>query len=118
MTAWAPAKSEPNPLQTAINDIARSVLLPGVAPPPTATRTPEGWHSLTLADGRQAVIALEAKLRPDRHWGPRAVLSYDLVGKATLDREGFSFTGRAVVDQATRAFLEVDCRLKATGRIG
>lgn len=117
MSAWAPAQNELDPLLAAIHAVARSVVMPGVAPA-VAARTPEGWHSLALADGRQVNIALQTRLRPERQWGPRAILSHDFFGQATVGHDAVTFTGRAVIDVSTRAFLEVDCRLTPMGRVG
>jgi hypothetical protein len=106
-----------DPLQAAIHALARHVLMPDAAPA-IAERSAEGWYNLTLRDGRRAAIALRTSLRSDRRWGSRAVLSYDLLCRATLERDGFAFEGRAVIDVATRAFLEIEGNLTALGRVG
>lgn len=114
--SWTPAKGEPALLEGAINDLARRLLMPNVFPPVGSSEL-EGWRAIALADGRQAAVALEVRPTVDRQWGPRAAACYDLVGRATLDRDGFAIAGRVVVDMATKAFLEVECRLTAMGRI-
>jgi hypothetical protein len=117
MSAWTPAQSGLDPLEEAIHAVARHVLMPGAAPA-IAARTPEGWHRLALADGRHVTIALKTRLRAERQWGPRAALWHDFFGQATVERDAVTFAGRAVIDVGTRAFLEVDCQLTATGRVG
>ena len=117
MSAWTPAQSELDPLQAAIHAVLRQVLMPGVAPA-IAAPTSEGWHSLALADGRQVAIAMKTRLRPERQSGPRAALWHDFSGQATVGHDGVTFAGRAVIDVATRAFLEVDCKLTPMGRVG
>jgi hypothetical protein len=116
MTAWTPAESETDPLEKAIHAVVRHVLMPGVVPA-VGELTPEGWYKVTLEDGRRAVIEPQTHLRPDRRWGPRAVVSHDLVCRATLEHDGFEFEGRAVIDVATKAFLEIEGSLTATGRV-
>ena len=113
---WTPAKSEPDLLEAAINDLARHTLMPAVVPA-VGSLDPEGWRKVTLADGRQAAITLEIRPSTDRQWGPRAAACYDFVGQAALERDGFAIAGAIIVDVATKAFLEVDCELTATGRI-
>ena len=117
MSPWVPARNEMDPLQAAIHALARHVLMPDAAPA-IAERSAEGWYTLTLRDGRRAAIALQTSLRPDRRWGPRAVLSYDLHSRATLERDVFAYEGRVVIDAATRAFLEIEGSLTALGRVG
>jgi hypothetical protein len=106
-----------DPLQAAIHALARHILMPDVVPS-IAEHNAEGWYTLTFPDGRRAAIALQASVRADRRWGPRAVLAYDLLCRATLERDGFSFVGHAVIDAATRAFLEIEGSLTALGRVG
>ncbi|MHB8885010.1 MAG: hypothetical protein ACYC5H_07955 [Methylovirgula sp.] len=116
MSAWTPADKDQHPLQAAIHDLARHYLMPTIVRAP-APRGPEGWHSLVLSDGQRATIFLEIAARAEIKFGPRAALAYDIKGRATLEDNGFAFTGDVVVDRATRAFLQVDSRLQALGRI-
>jgi hypothetical protein len=117
LSPWKPARSEPQPLEAAIYAVIRHVLAPD-AVKLEGTRQPEGWFSLTLPTGQAANIAVEIRPDPNRRRGPRTVVSYEIVGHATLDRDGFSFSGQAAIDEATRAFLELECSLTPLGRVG
>jgi hypothetical protein len=116
MTTWTPAEADLHPLQIAIHDLARHYLMPAIVRPP-APRGPEGWHSLTLPDGQRAAIFIEVAPRTQVKFGPRAALAYDVKGRATLESNGYLVSGEILIDQATRAFLKVDCGLQALGRV-
>jgi hypothetical protein len=116
MSVWQPAKTSLDALPTAIHQLVRHLLIPGSAEPP-AVPDAEGWYVFTLAGGARAAVNLKPVVRSNRQWGPRAVLAYDILGQAMLDREGFTLTGLAVIDNATKAFLEVDCRLNPMGQV-
>jgi hypothetical protein len=116
MSSWTPADKELHPLQNAIHDLARHYLMPAIVPAP-GPRGAEGWHSFTLPDGQRAAIFLEITARAETKFGPRAVLAYDIKGRATLENNGFLFAGDLLVDRATRAFLQVACNLQSLGKI-
>jgi hypothetical protein len=116
MSVWQPAKAGLDALPMAIHQLVRHLLIPGSAVPP-AVPDSEGWYVFTLAGGRQAAVKLKPVVRSSRQWGPRAVVAYDILGQAMLDREGFALTGLAVIDTATKAFLEVDCHLNPMGQV-
>lgn len=116
MTTWTPAERDLHPLQNAIHDLARHYLMPSIVRPP-APRGPEGWHSLVLPVGQRAAIFLEVTPRLQVKYGPRAALAYDVKGRATLESDGYLVSGEVLIDQATRAFLKVECALQALGRI-
>lgn len=116
MTTWTPAERDLHPLQTAIHDLARHYLMPSIVRPP-APRGSEGWHSLVLPDGQRAAIFLEVTPRLQVKYGQRAALAYDVKGRATLESDGYLVSGEVLIDQATRAFLKVECALQALGRI-
>ncbi len=117
MSSWTPADKALHPLQTAINDLARHYLMPSIVPAP-APRTAEGWHSFALPDGQHASVFLEIVPRAEIKFGPRAALAYEVKGRATLEINGFRIAGNLLVDRTTRAFLEVECKLEALGKIG
>jgi hypothetical protein len=116
MSSWTPAQKDLHPLQNAIHDLARHLLMPAVVPRP-APRSPEGWHNFVLADGQRSAVYLEIAPRAETKLGPRAVLAYDVKGRATLETQGYLVTGDILVDRATRAFLQVECRLESLGKI-
>jgi hypothetical protein len=116
MSTWTPAQKELHPLQIAIHDLARHLLMPAVVPPP-ARRSAEGWHTLVLANGQRAAIFLEIAPRAETKFGPRAALAYEVNGRATLDAVGYLIAGEVLVDRATRAFLQVECRLEPLGKV-
>jgi hypothetical protein len=105
-----------HPLQIAIHDLARHLLMPAVVPPP-ARRGAEGWYTLVLGDCQRAAIFLEISPRAETKFGPRAALAYDVKGRATLETNGYLIAGDVLVDRATRAFLQVECRLEALGKV-
>lgn len=117
MSAWTPAQRETDPLEAALHALIRHVLMPDVVPA-VGLRNADGWYNLMFKDGRRAAIAVNTRLRADRRWGPRAALSYDFLCRAAVEHDGFAFQGRAVIDVATRAFLEIEGSLTPTGRIG
>lgn len=116
MNTWRPASHEPDPLLEAVNNAARATILPVAAinvPPPSS----DGIRDLQLPDGRQLRIALTAHQMAQETHGVRAVVIYDIGGNALIDRIGYRVTGRAVVDIATRAFLDINCRLETVGSV-
>ena len=116
MSVWAPATGEVDPFRAAVLQAARYLLTPDSVRP-LGRREADGWRRVALPDGRRAAIALEQRLRPERYWGSRAAICYDLTGRATLEREGFTIEGHAVIDSATRAFLALDVQLRTMGRL-
>lgn len=117
MSSWEPAKREPDALQAAVAATVRNLLMPEVVRSP-GKPNPGGWMDVTLGDGREARIAVKTQLNSTRRFGPRAVVSHDLSGRATLDRDGYTISGSIVIDLKTRSFLLVDCRLASMGRVG
>ena len=116
MSTWTPAQKDLHPLQNLVHELARHLLMPAVVPSP-APRSAEGWHSLVLANGQRASVALELVPRAETKFGPRAALAYDVKGRATLETHGYIVSGDLVVDRATRAFLQVECRLEPLGKV-
>lgn len=51
-----------------------------------------------------------------QHGACQAVV-YTVRGNAVVDGMGYRITGQAVLDIATRAFLDVDCRLEPVGAV-
>lgn len=116
MTVWRSATHEIDPLIEAICNTARASILPTASiniPPPSA----DGIHSQRLRDGRELRLSLSSQYLERRRREFGTVLVYALHGNAVVDRSrGYRVTGRAMLDVATRAFLDVECRLDAVGR--
>jgi hypothetical protein len=117
VSSWSPAEGEPNPFLAAILTQARNLLAPDSVAPVGAANA-EGWTSFVLPDGRRGAVAIDKRVRPERRWGPRASIAYDLVGRATLEKEGFVVRGAATIDAATRAFLELEVELAQVTNAG
>lgn len=49
--------------------------------------------------------------------GVSQVIVYAVSGNAVVDGMGYRISGRAALDIATRAFLDVDCRLESVGAV-
>ncbi|MCA6107942.1 hypothetical protein [Bradyrhizobium cenepequi] len=117
MTLWQPATHEIDPLLEAVANAARATILPTAsinAPPPSG----DGICSNRLRDGRQLRLQLSAQCLEQRQRGPCTVVVYAVQGNAVVDnRMGYQVTGRAVLDLATRAFLDVECRLESVGTV-
>ncbi|WP_024508459.1 hypothetical protein [Bradyrhizobium sp. ARR65] len=63
-------------------------------------------------------LKLSAHYLEQEQRGPCTVFIYTLLGNAVVDNcKGYQVTGQAVLDVATRAFLEVECRLEVVGPV-
>lgn len=117
MTVWQPATHEIDPLLEAVADAARATIMPTASinvSPPTA----DGIRSNRLRDGRELRLQLSTQCLEQRQRGPRTVVVYAVQGSAVVDdRAGYRVTGQAVLDVATRAFLDVQCRLESVGPV-
>ncbi|MFG3594397.1 hypothetical protein [Bradyrhizobium sp. RDI18] len=117
MAVWRPATHEIDPLLEAVANTARATILPTATiniPPPSA----DGICSQRLRDGRELRLKLSAHYLEQERRGPCTVLVYALQGNAVVDnRMGYRVTGQAVLDVATRAFLEVECQLEQVGPV-
>ncbi len=112
MTAWRPATHEIDPVLEAIANAARATILPAVSiniPSPST----DGIRSQRLRDGRELRLKLSTRCPDQKQRGPRTVIVYALLGNAVVDnRIGYQVRGQAVLDVATRAFLDIDCQLE------
>ncbi|WP_426441386.1 hypothetical protein [Bradyrhizobium genosp. P] len=101
----------------AVTNTARATILPSASitiPPPST----DGIWSQRLRDGREVRLKLSAHCLEQEQRGPRAVLVYALQGNAVVDNGmGYRVTGQAVLDVATRAFLDVKCQLEWVGPV-
>ncbi|MES5486691.1 hypothetical protein QMZ05_28395 [Bradyrhizobium sp. INPA03-11B] len=117
MTVWRPATHEIDPLVEAIANTARATILPTASiniPPQSA----DGIHSQRLRDGRELRLCLSTKYLEQGQRAFCTVLVYALHGNALVDSfMGYRVTGQAVLDVATRAFLDVECRLDPVGPV-
>ncbi|MGY3396413.1 hypothetical protein ACVWW6_009004 [Bradyrhizobium sp. USDA 3311] len=115
MTVWRPATHEIDPLLEAVANTARASILPAASiniPPPSA----DGVRSQRLRDGRELRLKLSSQYLEQGQRGSCTVLVYTLQGNAVVDDcMGYSVTAQAVLDVATRAFLNVECRLVPVG---
>ena len=116
MTVWRPASHEIDPVLEAVAAAARATILP-VATIDTPPASADGIREVPLADGRRLRMVLSARELSQESRGGRAVIVYAVLGNAVIDRAGYSISGQAVVDVATRAFLDVDCRLESVGTV-
>jgi hypothetical protein len=115
-TIWRPASQEIDPLQEAILHAARATILPLAAissPAPSG----EGVRELQLADGRHLRMMLTAQQSSQETRNGRLVVVYGFSGNAVADHAGYRVTGQAILDVATRAFLDVSCRLAPVGAV-
>jgi len=104
--AWRPPTAEIDPLEKAVVDVARRTVLPmaEIGVPPADG---DGITTIALADGRrvQLVLAAQAVGAASRHG--RAAIEFRVTGQGRVDDRAFLVDGRAVLDQATRAFLDI-----------
>lgn len=117
MTLWCPATHEIDPLLEAVANTARAAISPSASiniPPPSA----DGIWSQRLRDGREVRLKLSTPCFEQEQRGPCTVLVYALQGNAVVDNGmGYRVTGQAVLDGATRAFLDVKCQLEWVGPV-
>ncbi|MGY8683194.1 hypothetical protein Q2941_36275 [Bradyrhizobium sp. UFLA05-153] len=101
----------------AVANAARATILPTPMinmPPPSS----DGIRSLLLRDGRELRLRLSTQHLEQRQRGPRTVVVYAIRGNAVVDnRTGYRVSGQAVLDLATRAFLDVECRLEQVSSV-
>lgn len=117
-TAWRPPESEISELEKAVLDAARRAVLPLAAigvPAPDR----DGVVEIGLADGRLVRLVVTAQPVGSGTHAGRAVVVYEVSGHgrvadAARQREAmFLVGGRAVLDRATQAFLEVEVQVAA-----
>lgn len=116
MTVWRPPTHEIDPLLEAVANATRATILPTAsinAPPPSA----DGIRSQRLRDGRELRLVLSAQHVEQVQRGACLAVVYAVRGNAVVDGMGYRVTGQAVLDTATRAFLDVDCRLESVGAV-
>lgn len=117
MTVWRPATHEIDPLLEAVAHTARATILPTASINIPAASV-DGIRSQRLRDGRELRLKLSTHCLEQEQRGPATVVIYALLGNAVVDnRTGYRVTGQAVLDVATRAFLDVECRLEMTGPV-
>lgn len=117
MTLWQPATHEIDPLLEAVANAARATILP-TAPINVLPPAADGIRPNRLRDGRELRLQLSTQCLEQRQRGPRTVVVYAVQGHAVVDDcAGYRLTGQAVLDVATRAFLDVQCRLESVGPI-
>ncbi|WP_456639329.1 hypothetical protein [Bradyrhizobium sp. USDA 10063] len=101
----------------AVANAVRATILPTASinvPPPTA----DGIRSNRLRDGRELRLQLSTQYLEQGQRDSRTVVVYAVGGNAVVDnRMGYQVTGQAVLDLATRAFLDVECRLESVGTV-
>ncbi|MGY0576278.1 hypothetical protein ACTGJ9_039115 [Bradyrhizobium sp. RDM12] len=101
----------------AVANTARATILPTAwinIPSPSA----DGIRSLRLRDGRELRLKVSTHCLKQEKRGARAVLVYAVQGHAVVDnRMGYRVTGQAVLDVATRAFLDLECQLERGGPV-
>jgi len=110
MPVWRPPTVEIDALEAAVADAARHAVLPLAeigTPPPGA----DGVREIRLADGRRVLLALTADPVGAGAQGGRATLEFRLVGQGRIGERVFLVSGRAVLDRATRAFLDLSIAL-------
>lgn len=117
MTAapWRPPEVEVGVLETAVLAAVRRAVLPIAGtgqPAPDA----DGVVRCTLPDGRalQLLITTQPAGGGDRYG--RAVVRYHVAGQGMVEATAFLVEGDAVLDRATRAFLELGVRLSGVPR--
>ncbi|WP_027522015.1 hypothetical protein [Bradyrhizobium sp. Ec3.3] len=117
MAVWRPATREIDPLEEAVANAARATILPT----PTINvprQSSDGIRTQLLRDGRELRLLLSTQYLKLQQRGPRAVVIYAVRGNAVVDKHiGYRVTGQAVLDVATRAFLDVECRLESAGSV-
>ncbi|WOH63801.1 hypothetical protein [Bradyrhizobium sp. BWA-3-5] len=117
MTIWRPATHEIDPLLEAVANAARATILPSASiniPLPSA----DGIRSQRLRDGRELRLKLSTQYLERGQRGFCTVLVYALQGNAIVDNcMGYSVTGQALLDVASRAFLDVEFRLESVGPV-
>jgi len=72
---------------------------------------------LTLPDGRRVRMSLTAQVVTQETRNGRPTAIYGIGGHVAVEHEGYKVAGQAVIDLATRAFLEVECRLSSVGML-
>lgn len=118
MTVWRPATHEIDPLLEAVASTARATILATASSINAPAASVDGIRSQRLRDGRDLRLKLSTHCLEQEQRGPGTVVIYALRGNAVVDnRAGYRVTGQAVLDVATRAFLDVECRLEMTGPV-
>jgi hypothetical protein len=116
MTAWRPPTHEIDPLLEAVVNATRATIAPSAsidAPPPSS----DDIRAQRLRDGRELRMRLSAQELQQVQRGVAPAVVYAVRGNAVVDGMGYRITGQAVLDIATRAFFDVDCRLESVGAV-
>lgn len=116
MTVWQPATQEIDPVLEALQHAARATIAPSASigtPAPSAS----GVREVQIFDGRVLRMQLSAQPTQQVQRGVNTAVVYAVSGNAVVDRAGFRVVGQAVLDIATQAFLDVDCRLEPVGTV-
>lgn len=116
MTTWRPASQEIDPLQEAILNAARATVLP-VAAIKTPAPALDGVREIALPDGTVLRMSMAARSVGQETRNGRPLAFFEIAGNAVAGRSGYRVTGEAVVDLATKAFIDIRCRLESVGAV-
>lgn len=110
MPVWWPPTVEIDALDKAVADAARHAVLPlaEIGTPPPGV---DGVREIRLADGRRVLLALTADPVGGGARDGRATLEFRIAGQGRVDERVFLVSGRAALDRATRAFLDLSVSL-------
>lgn len=115
-SVWHPPEKETDAFTAAILDAIRYRL-----PKHFAARTTEpiqlGEDRSTLPDGTPVVVRAAAQYSQGDEWHGRPTLRYEIGGNAARREKAQAFTGHAIVDVETQAFLELDIAFQSTGEV-
>ncbi|MDQ0314274.1 hypothetical protein [Amorphus orientalis] len=113
---WHPPGEETDAFTAAVLDAVRMRL-----PAHFGTQSLEplqlGEERSVLPDGTPVVIVAVAQYSQGDEWYGRPVLRFDLAGHAARREVARRFTGHALVDTETKAFLELDVQFTTEAEV-
>lgn len=113
---WHPPEEETDAFTAAVLDAIR-YRLPKHFGSRTSEQIPLGEDRSTLPDGTPVVVRAAAQLSQGDEWHGRPAVRYELGGNAARRGAARAFSGHALVDTQTQAFLELDIRFRSTGEV-
>jgi len=113
---WHPPEQETDAFTAAVLDAIRYRL-----PHHFAARSTEpislGEDRSTLPDGTPVIVRAAAQYSQGDEWYGRPTLRYEIGGNAARRDVARGFSGHAIVDVETQAFLELTIQFRAAGEV-
>jgi len=115
-SVWHPPEQETDAFTAAVLDAIRYRL-----PRHFGTRSTEaiqlGEDRSTLPDGTPVIVRAAAQYSQGDEWYGRPTVRYEIGGNAARRETARAFTGHAIVDVETQAFLELTIEFRSTGDV-